>query len=852
MRELSLCPGTPLRQRDGSWRFAARYEGWYALGPQIFDQHLQRFAGAAVSVLEEKDPQFELDKDARYTAAIFGKVLNHSHQLRQGIAESLALIGSHSKALTSCSSGRAEAIASDSVRETLDHADWVRWASLNDLLPLLAEAAPRAFLDSVEKALRSNPCPFDRVFAEEGTAFTGRTYITGLLWALETLAWDADNLSRVVMCLGELAVRDPGGRYSNRPARSLTTILLPWLPQTCAPVSRRVAAVRTLLTENPDVGWKLLVSLLPQSYSSSSGTRRPAWRETIPEEMPKGVTQQEYMAQTDRYAEIALDVAKSDRGRLAELIDHIEHLPTSARENLLKYLASESVTKSPELERLNLWNKLVDVVAKHRRHLNADWAMSAEQIESIAAAAESLSPQTHEYRQRRLFSERDFELYVETGNYADQQEQLDLRRRETLEELAANGGIDAVLSFAAAVQSPWRVGVVFGVVAECGVEHALLPNLLDSDQMPLSQFAGGFVRSRLRVGGWPWVDGMNTSQWTSSQVSHFLSLMPFTEDAWLRAERLLGSEVGEYWTKTDANPLESDSSLEQAIDALIQHGRPIAALRCIHRMLYDKQPIDGVRAVRALIAALNSSESKQLIVAYELAEVIKELQRDPATKKDDIERIEWIYLPLLDRSNGAFPQFLERRMATDSAFFCEVIRLAFRSSLKDHSPKEETEESGKLAANAYSLLRGWHTPPGCQLDGSYDGEFLNRWLGNAMRECTETGHVETAMIMIGHSLFHAPADPDGLFIHRSAAAALNGKDAQDLRDGYRTELSNSRGVHWVDPTGNEERKLADKYRSQAESIEHAGYPRLATTLREISESYERDAVRMASRYTPEE
>ena len=66
MREITLRPGTPLTQRDGNWKFVARYEGWYALGPRLFDEHLDRLRTAAISVLQEKDPQFELPTEERY------------------------------------------------------------------------------------------------------------------------------------------------------------------------------------------------------------------------------------------------------------------------------------------------------------------------------------------------------------------------------------------------------------------------------------------------------------------------------------------------------------------------------------------------------------------------------------------------------------------------------------------------------------------------------------------------------------------------------------------------------------------------------------------------------------------
>ena len=116
------------------------------------------------------------------------------------------------------------------------------------------------------------------------------------------------------------------------------------------------------------------------------------------------------------------------------------------------------------------------------------------------------------------------------------------------------------------------------------------------------------------------------------------------------------------------------------------------------------------------------------------------------------------------------------------------------------------------------------------------------------KECSETGHLEIAMTRVGHVLIHVPADPDGLWIHRAAAAALNAKDAEDMRNGFRTELFNSRGVHWVDPTGRPERELASRYRAQAEAVDDAGFHRLAATLRELAAGYEREAERVSSRH----
>jgi len=103
------------------------------------------------------------------------------------------------------------------------------------------------------------------------------------------------------------------------------------------------------------------------------------------------------------------------------------------------------------------------------------------------------------------------------------------------------------------------------------------------------------------------------------------------------------------------------------------------------------------------------------------------------------------------------------------------------------------------------------------------------------------------MQRVGHVLIYAPPDPDGLWIHRSVGAVLNAEGSDQMRVGFRTELFNSRGVYWVDPTGKPERELAAKFRKQAEEVEVAGYHRLSTTLRELAESYDREAERILSR-----
>lgn len=854
IREILQLPESPVALKNGRWRVTERKELWKELGARLFDNNLDNFKQSVVIALTERDPQFDLPSEERYAASIHGKVLKHSPELRKGLAESLALLGTQPDDLNNCSQNKPETIAVLAVREIFGKADWVLWGSLNNLLPVLAEAAPDEFLNAVENALQQTPCPFDELFSQEGNGITGGNYLTGLLGALETLAWDEKFFVRVCVILGDLASHDPGGNWVNRPANSLTTILLPWLPQTIASIDKRKVALLTLQKEVPEVAWKLLLGLLPKQHQMSTGTHKPSWRNTIPDGWEKGVTQQEYWEQVSFYAELAVSMANNDMAKLNELIGHHDNLPKPSFDKILDHLSSKAVCNKPEDERLVLWTGLTAFALMHRRFSYAKWALRSDIVSKIKTVAAKLAPKNPLNLHRRLFSGHGCNLYEENENWEEQRQKLEERRRQAIEDILAYGGMDSVIRFAESVESPLYVGHSLGVIAEAKIDATILPAFLEAENKKLAQFASGYAGSRQYSHGWAWVDGLDKSDWSVTQIGQLLSYMPFTEEAWNRAVVWLGQSEREYWGRTSAsaNPYHTDGDIGTAIDKLIEYGRPHAAINCLYRMPHDKQPLDKSRSVKALLAAVSSAEPSYAMDAYHIVEIIKALQDDPGTDPDDLFQVEWAYLPLLDRHNGASPKLLENRLASDPAFFCEVIRLIFRSNKEDKSEKEPSEQDRSIATNAWRLLHEWRTPPGTQPDGAFSREQFTQWLEQTKETCAESGHLEVALTHIGQVLIHCPPDPDGLWIHRAAADALNDKNAEKMRNGFSIAIFNSRGVHTVDPTGKPERELAEHYRKKAEDVENAGYQRFAVTMRSLAESYDRDADRIVAEHSGSE
>lgn len=851
LREVLQEQDNPLTLRNGHWEVVNRKALWDALGSRIFDAHLDKLESCAVDVLTELDPQFELPADERYAASIHGKVLKHSSDLRKGIAETLALLGSRGELLTNCTQHKPQSTAVLAIREILEQADWQLWGSLNDLLPTLAEAAPSEFLNTVEHALHQTPCPFDELFAQEGSGIGGRNYLTGLLWALEGLAWHEEHLVRVTVILAELASHDPGGSWANRPSNSLTKILLPWYPQTLASIDKRVTSIKAIRSDFSDVAWRIILSLLPSSHQITAGTHKPRWRKVVPDDWKPTVTHKEYWEQIEAYAALAVEMACEDTGRLNVLAGHLDNLPRPSFDAILDFLSSDTIARLSEIERTPIWTSLSDFVRKHRRYAGAAWALDEQLVSRIEVVAERLSPVSAEVLHRRLFSNRDFDLYEESDNWEEQRKKLELRREQAIQEILKVRGIHGVISFIDNVEAPHQVGWALGKISDAEITTHLLPKYLDSENRAYQQFIGGYIWSCYQSLGWTWVDDLNQARWSVKQRCQLLLNLPFEGETWSRARAWLGDSENMYWQGVQVNPYQTEDDLLRAVDKLIEVDRPQSAIDCLYVRIHKQLPLDSERTIKALLAALTTDESTNNIDSYHITELIKALQNDLTTDQDGLFRVEWAYLPLLNEHQGGSPTLLEDKLADDPNFFCEVIRLIFRSKHEEKKDKKPDEHTAAIASNAWGLLNQWKRTPGVQKDGAFSSTHFEAWLSSVKEQCTESGHLEVAMSNVGQVLLYGPADPNGLWVMESLARALNGRDAEEMRNGFRTAVINSRGAHWVDPTGKPERELAELWRQRAESVENAGFVRFAATLRDLANSYDRDADRIIAEHKSE-
>jgi hypothetical protein len=582
-------------------------------------------------------------------------------------------------------------------------------------------------------------------------------------------------------------------------------------------------------------------------------TSKPKWRNKLDnDEIPRPTTA-EYWDQVSRYAKLAFEIVRVDPDKLAELIDSLDRLPEAAFTEVLAHLESEAVTSLPDEERLPIWAKLTSFARKHRAHADAQWALPPEAVGKIERAASSVAPTDPFVAHRILFSRNTWDLHDDPTDWRKNEERLAERQRNAVEEIYKIGGFEAVKKFAASVEEPGRVGFGFGELEKIEVTNRLLPTYISSSEPQLRLLARGIVWALWQRGQWAWFDSLDTSAWTPEQISQLLIYLRFEPETWKRADQRLGAGATEYWTRFPVDGLIRGDQDCIAVDAFMAVNRPRAAVACLAGRVFDKQPIDPVRAVDALLAAVNSKEFGTKLDPYHTATVIKALQEDRATDKAKLIAVEWAYLAWLKDSPVTGARTLNASIAESPEWFCEIVRMIFRSDFErtDEERSEPPAEQRALAENAYRLLEGWNTVPGTQPDGSISADVLREWIDKVHTSLRDSGHLEVGLQKAGEVFLHAPADPDGLFIHRAVAEILNRDDMDEFRRGYELAVINSRGVHFVDPTGAPEIELAKTYSEKADAVENAGFHRLAVTLRSISESYKREAERNVARHEAE-
>jgi hypothetical protein len=838
----------PLRRDGPSILLLSPDDAWGLLAPFVSAPNLELFSTVAQGVLGATNPALALPRPERWLAGVRGLVRQHSDLLREGLAESLVRL-----ALVGTIAGRSgqecvDAVIAQLLRDANDDPSGGRWASLGDVLPLLAEAAPDRFVEAVERGTAGGDPVLAKLFTDSGdenaVAAPGPDH-TGLLWALEGTAWSPAHFARTAVSLARLAAIDPGGRWANRPKNSLAEIFHPMMPQASAEASDRLAVLDTILRQEPGVAWQLLVDLLPERMGVLTFTHRPRLREWRPER-PEPVTYGEAFSTIAAIVQRLIEHTGSEAQRWAEIVSSVDALPPDSRAAVLTALEGlEPVGPDGDLD--TLVAKLREITAQHRRFPDANWRIPEVDIERLESVMNRLESDAPVRRHAWLFEQSPDLPEPRGDDWRAYDRMVDQLRIRAVKEVWDSGGVAALRALSERVEMPWLVGNAAAELPLSEDAETELFELLESADRRLSGLASGWVSGRHRREGWPWVDDLLTSRgatWTPSRQAASLASLPADAPTWDWADRL-GTDTKEaYWKTVWIGALPDRAQAGRAANELLTVGRSHLALDLL--ALHRDHLVDGDREVvfRSLEEAARTPPDPKLgppIHSWDVGRLLDFLADQAPPDVVRLAGLEWQYLPLLRHSERP-AKLLHAKLANDPDFFVTALTWLFRA--EDEEPGEVTEAEQLRYRYAFELLSSWRQVPGTRDDGTLDAAALRAWVDSARTALAASGRADIGDQRIGQILRYAPTGADGRWPAEPVRDLLEDLRSEHIEIGLSVEIRNSRGVTTRGPTegGGQERDLASGLQADAAAL-GARWQRIAAVLSQVAETYVAEAVR---------
>ncbi|MDE0498542.1 MAG: hypothetical protein OXH86_14435 [Acidimicrobiaceae bacterium] len=759
--EVSKGPDPLLERTARGWRLIHPVDAWQTHGdPSQAPGVPERIADLFIEVLSEPDPVSDLGEFGRFTAPMFGIGRKYSSDLRHGVATTLAILGAgphRAHDLQDAAAAHWRNWASAQVHrvltaERLDADDRPArdpaqvWMNSADLLPLLAEARPHVFLAACRDGLDVSGERFREQFrdSEDRAGFFGTSSPhTGLVWALETLAWSTEFFGEAVDLLARLAELDPGGRLGNRPSGSLWSIFCLWMPQTSADQARREQVLKVLLERHPAIAWELIPSLPPEPLQTLIPTRRPlfgAWSAAASQPTYEAVA-----LSTDAIGRLLIEAASSP-DLLWNVTDIANRLPTERRDDIWHRWREFTSQDSPHLDEARArWADLDELSRRHRSFEDADWALPTDDIDQLEAIAQALRPADTVITSSWLFAE----WHPDLGNcsprddFDDYKATLDQRRAEAvgttfdnlglegvfrlaLGALEAGGG-DAVAVGMALARSTQlgasadsnRIEKLAGVESELVEWAAIIPEIGDLDASSRKRAADGFYLIRGKTEDVePIEQRVRDEALSPAERAALLNSWDKYPDAWEMASSLGPETEAEYWRRFTTWGLGDFEYAEVAAEHLLEVGRADAAVDLLGSYPIPDDAITD-KAISLAFQALHSVPKRIAqnagdgMLRHLIAKLHKWMWR--AAKADGEVaggQIPALELPsphelgamevglLAARPDCIKPRFLLRLMADNASVFVDLVSIAFTPDETSADSSAEAQDADNETASA--------------------------------------------------------------------------------------------------------------------------------------------------------
>ncbi len=827
---------------------ASKIDALFAIARMVTSAEIDRFFDAAEYVLSESDPALELPEENRWAAALYGKKRDHSGALREGICETLVILSVHGNNLFQGRLGiNVESRVAVLIRKLLTPLTLENLLSHDQNLPRYAEAAPNEFLEIVEEDLRGDRVVLGLLKPIDSSFFGASPWRTGLLWALECLAWKPRNLPRVAVILAQLSRPKIDDNWVNRPDNSLQATFRSWMPQTAASLEQRIKVLEILAKRFPDIGWEICIEQVKPDARIGDYSYRPRWRSDA-----SGAGQVDTGNEMYDFARKALDILiawpSHDEKTLGDLVESL-HGITEEYQTKVWDLIDEWSRNAGDAAKGALRERIRQFAFIRR----GDHGKLGEATRDRAREAyDYLQPLDPVIRHAWLFADQWVEESVDEiedqdYDYQKRYERIDRLRREAVIEIWTECGFEGVKELLA---DSGAAGTVGRYAASCttGVETpvdfiqrclSINGDLRSKAEWCLQGFLLAIEEDLLDV-----VLQAAAECLPAEERTRLFVCAPFQASTW----RLLDSQSKDvrsgYWKDVfPSSGRHTCSELTELIDRLLEAKRPRAALHTAHMDFEDIETSRFKRLMREVATVTAEPADQFKLNRYYISEGLDSLDGRAGVTRDEMAQLEFLYIDALDRSRHGIPN-LENQIARLPALFVQAVALTYRRSDDGEDPPEWTienpEQRSAAASAAYRLLNQIKKIPGTDENGKIKAAELAAWLVKVRRLCRKYARADMGDQCLGQLFAKAPEGENGIWPCEAVCEAMEGIASQEIGRGFHTGVFNSRGAHWRGEGGEQVRELVAKYRARAERL-HFDYPYVGGVIEGIAASYEREA-----------
>ncbi len=824
----------------------------FAIAGSITAHDLKRYFELAKRVLGEDDPRLDLPEGERWAASIYGKSREFSGALRAGISETLVLLAVHGNHLFRTRLGvDCEGAVNRLVRELLTPLK-TRILEANDRdLTAYAEAAPDEFLSILEEDLKSDHPESYGLMRPAGTGVFGACPRSGLLWALEGLAWNPSTLPRAALILAQLAEIEINDNWVNKPISSLKSIFRAWMPQTAADHDTRLRVLRLLAEKFPKVAWYICLAQLDTGPKMGDYSHKPRWRNDghgFGEPFKTRGPIHDFMR---AMADWALSWNGGyTRDMLCNLIHHLHDLGEEYQAKVWELVATWAASAS-DTDKAFVREKIRVTVMSRRGRKRLNGTEFSNLRAAAKAAYLALEPSDllnkHEWLFRKFWVEESAdELNDDDMDFHKCEKRVTKLRVHALREIFEARGLPGIFELAEMGETASQIG---WLMAKYILPVKELPGLLLAT-LPPSSNRESWARTNLIAGSLRAVDDeervallrKTKKELSPADFVRLLLLAPFRRSTWQMVDKLAEEHRDTYWNQVEPDWIhDAADENNEAVERLIMAQRPRAAFHCVHFNLETLEPGLLFRLMSELLKQGKDQPGQYQLDQHCLGEAFQLLDKSPALTPEQKARLELAYIDIL--GDYGIPN-LERYVERHPELFVQAVVWVYRRKDGGEDPPElqvAAEQVQSLAERGYKLLESLGRIPGHDDLGELQADRLALWIKTVRDASDQLGRLDIADSCLGKLLSGAPVGIDGVWPCEPVRQVMEEVHSKEMMEGASIGRYNSRGPTWRGEGGGKERELANKYRAWADALQYS-HPFVASALlMQMVKTYEAEA-----------